>query len=84
LADESVNVFPAPLRFDQSIRYIEDIGIVRVNGRFTRIRHPDGTRRRGFLGMPTRRFIRAIAPGATAARPDAALILGGLLLLISP
>jgi hypothetical protein len=34
--------------------------------------------------MPTRRFIRAIAPGADAARPDAALILGGLLLLISP
>jgi len=34
--------------------------------------------------MTTRRFIRAIAPGADQARPAAALILGGLLLLISP
>jgi hypothetical protein len=46
--------------------------------------------------MPTRRFIRAICPGAVHsrpedgvaslayARPDAALILGGLLLLICP
>ena len=46
--------------------------------------------------MSTRRTIRAIAPGAADsrpkdgvaslayARPDAALILGGLLLLISP
>jgi hypothetical protein len=30
------------------------------------------------------REFRAIAPGAASARPDAALILGGLLLLISP
>jgi hypothetical protein len=34
--------------------------------------------------MSTRRCIRAIAPGAATARPDAALILGGLLLLICP
>jgi hypothetical protein len=34
--------------------------------------------------MLPRRFIRATAPGAVSARPDAALILGGLLLLISP
>ena len=34
--------------------------------------------------MSPRRFIRAIAPGAVQARPDAALILGGLLLLICP
>jgi hypothetical protein len=46
--------------------------------------------------MPTRRTIRAIAPGAAMvvrrtatlgapmARPDTALILGGLLLLICP
>ena len=34
--------------------------------------------------MSTRRIIRAIAPGAVQARPDAALILGGLLLLICP
>jgi hypothetical protein len=46
--------------------------------------------------MPTRRCIRAIGPGAVRsrpedgvaslayARPDAALILGGLLLLICP
>jgi hypothetical protein len=34
--------------------------------------------------MTTRRTIRAIVPGANLARPDAARILGGLLLLISP
>jgi hypothetical protein len=34
--------------------------------------------------MTTRRTIRAIVPGAISARPDAALILGGLLLLICP
>jgi hypothetical protein len=34
--------------------------------------------------MSTRRTIRAIAPGAAKAGPDAALILGGLLLLICP
>ena len=34
--------------------------------------------------MSTRRFIRATAPGALKARPDAALIPGGLLLLICP
>jgi len=34
--------------------------------------------------MPTRHDICAIAPGASQARPDAALILGGLLLLIRP
>jgi hypothetical protein len=34
--------------------------------------------------MTTRRTIRAIVPGASFARPDAALILGGLLLLICP
>jgi hypothetical protein len=34
--------------------------------------------------MSTRRAICAIAPGAAKARPDAALILGGLLLLICP
>jgi hypothetical protein len=37
--------------------------------------------------MSTRRDIRAIAPGAATARPDAALFarrIGGLLLLISP
>jgi len=34
--------------------------------------------------MSTRRSICAIAPGATQALPDAALILGGLLLLIRP
>jgi hypothetical protein len=34
--------------------------------------------------MSTRRIICAIAPGAAEARPDAALILGGLLLLIRP
>jgi hypothetical protein len=34
--------------------------------------------------MSTRRSIRAIAPGAAQVRPDAALILGGLLLLICP
>jgi hypothetical protein len=31
--------------------------------------------------MSTRRCIRAIVPGAVQARPDAALILGGLLLI---
>ena len=31
--------------------------------------------------MQTRRFVRAIAPGADQARPVAALILGGLLLI---
>ena len=34
--------------------------------------------------MTTRRTICAIVPGAVPARPDAALILGGLLLLICP
>jgi hypothetical protein len=34
--------------------------------------------------MPTRRLICAIAPGAGEARPVAALILGGLLLLTCP
>jgi hypothetical protein len=40
--------------------------------------------------MSTRRLVRAIAPGAEAARPDAILMavstrrIGGLLLLISP
>jgi hypothetical protein len=34
--------------------------------------------------MPTRHEICAICPAAVQARPDAALILGGLLLLISP
>jgi len=34
--------------------------------------------------MSTRRTICAIDPGAAKARPDAALILGGLLLLICP
>ena len=34
--------------------------------------------------MTTRRTIRAIVPGAVQVRPDAAHILGGLLLLISP
>jgi hypothetical protein len=34
--------------------------------------------------MSTRRFACAIAPGAATARPDAALILGGLLLLTCP
>jgi hypothetical protein len=34
--------------------------------------------------MPTRRTICAICPGAVKARPDAALVLGGLLLLICP
>ncbi len=34
--------------------------------------------------MTARRTIRAIVPGAIQAGPDAALILGGLLLLISP
>ena len=34
--------------------------------------------------MSTRRIICAIAPGADQARPAAALILGGLLLLICP
>ena len=34
--------------------------------------------------MTPRHTIRAIVPGAMLARPDAALILGGLLLLISP
>jgi hypothetical protein len=34
--------------------------------------------------MASRRFIRAMVPGAVNARPDAALILSGLLLLIRP
>ena len=34
--------------------------------------------------MTPRRTIRAIVPGVVKTRPDAALILGGLLLLISP
>jgi hypothetical protein len=69
----------------------------RVNGGFTRIRHPGTVEDEEiFKAMTARRTIRAIVPGAgiavrrTAslrapmARPDAALILGGLLLLISP
>jgi hypothetical protein len=36
------------------------------------------------MSMSIRSDINAIAPGAAQARPDAALILGGLLLLISP
>jgi len=36
------------------------------------------------LGMSTRRSICALARGADQARPAAALILGGILLLISP
>jgi hypothetical protein len=38
---------------------------------------------KGF-GMSTRRITCAIAPAADQARPAAALILGGILLLISP
>ena len=34
--------------------------------------------------MSPRHMICAIAPGAVQARPDASLILGGLLLLIYP
>jgi hypothetical protein len=34
--------------------------------------------------MLPRHFSRATAPGAVQARPDAAFILGGLLLLICP
>jgi len=36
---------------------------------------------RVFLAMSPRCTIRAIVPGAAKARPDAALILGGLLLI---
>jgi hypothetical protein len=36
------------------------------------------------FGMSICREFRAIARGAAQARPDAALILGGLLLLIRP
>src|SRR5262249_8597465 len=40
----------APLQFRRRIRYIEAIGIPRVNGRLTRFRHPGTAERRGFFG----------------------------------
>jgi hypothetical protein len=57
----------------------------RVDAGLTRFRHPGTVENEGFARqMTARRTIRAIVPGAVQARPDAALILGGLLLLISP
>jgi hypothetical protein len=58
------------------------IGISKVNAGLTCFRDL-GPVKRDF-GMSTRVSIGAIAPGADQARPAAALILGGLLLLISP
>jgi hypothetical protein len=75
------------LRDPAGFRYKEIVPMAAVNASFTAIR--DGwLRATQGLGMSTRRDIRAIAPAAGAARPEAALYaarrIGGLLRLISP
>jgi hypothetical protein len=54
----------------------------RLNAEFTLIRDP--LDRNEGLAMSTRRDFRAMTRGAFLARPGAALILGGLLLLSAP
>jgi hypothetical protein len=75
------------LREPTGVRYKEVVPAAAVNASFTTIRDVWPRATQG-LGMSTRRDIRAIAPGAEAARPDAALYaarrIGGLLLLINP
>jgi hypothetical protein len=62
-----------------------EAGVAAVNGGFTVLRHPDRRSNEGLTkAMSTRRGICAIERTAPKAGAAASLILGELLLLISP